>query len=92
MSVLNQTIQKIGDITQVIKEIADQTNLLALHAAIEAARAVSRWLPTKCVTWRSAPPSARWILCIWLATFRRRPHRRSRRWIERSLKWSRAFG
>jgi len=36
---LNQAILKIGDITQVIKEIADQTNLLALNAAIEAARA-----------------------------------------------------
>jgi methyl-accepting chemotaxis protein len=31
--------QEIGNITQVIKEIADQTNLLALNAAIEAARA-----------------------------------------------------
>ncbi|MFA7241881.1 MAG: methyl-accepting chemotaxis protein [Sulfuricellaceae bacterium] len=36
---LNLAIQKIGDVTQVIKEIADQTNLLALNAAIEAARA-----------------------------------------------------
>jgi PAS domain S-box-containing protein len=36
---LNQAIAKIGDITQVIREIADQTNLLALNAAIEAARA-----------------------------------------------------
>lgn len=33
------SIEKIGNITQVIKEIADQTNLLALNAAIEAARA-----------------------------------------------------
>ena len=31
--------QEIGDITNVIKDIADQTNLLALNAAIEAARA-----------------------------------------------------
>ncbi len=36
---LNEAIAKIGDITQVIREIADQTNLLALNAAIEAARA-----------------------------------------------------
>ena len=36
---LNQSIEKIGNITQSIKEIADQTNLLALNAAIEAARA-----------------------------------------------------
>ncbi len=36
---LKTAIQKIGDISQVIKEIADQTNLLALNAAIEAARA-----------------------------------------------------
>lgn len=36
---LNQSIEKIGIITQSIKEIADQTNLLALNAAIEAARA-----------------------------------------------------
>jgi aerotaxis receptor len=39
ISELNQAIAKIGDISQVIKEIADQTNLLALNAAIEAARA-----------------------------------------------------
>ncbi|MGL5410554.1 MAG: methyl-accepting chemotaxis protein, partial [Shewanella sp.] len=31
--------KQIGDVLQVIKEIADQTNLLALNAAIEAARA-----------------------------------------------------
>lgn len=36
---LDKAVTKIGDITQVIKEIADQTNLLALNAAIEAARA-----------------------------------------------------
>jgi methyl-accepting chemotaxis protein len=36
---LNDSIQKIGQITTVIKEIAEQTNLLALNAAIEAARA-----------------------------------------------------
>ena len=36
---LSTSIQKVGEITKVIKEIADQTNLLALNAAIEAARA-----------------------------------------------------
>ncbi|MDR0775396.1 MAG: methyl-accepting chemotaxis protein [Azonexus sp.] len=36
---LNQSIDKIGDITRVIADIASQTNLLALNAAIEAARA-----------------------------------------------------
>lgn len=39
ISELNVSIEKIGAITQTIKEIADQTNLLALNAAIEAARA-----------------------------------------------------
>ncbi len=39
VSHLNDSIQKIGQMTTVIKEIADQTNLLALNAAIEAARA-----------------------------------------------------
>jgi PAS domain S-box-containing protein len=39
ISELKEEIQKIGDITKAIKEIADQTNLLALNAAIEAARA-----------------------------------------------------
>ncbi|OHC65885.1 MAG: hypothetical protein A2045_13790 [Rhodocyclales bacterium GWA2_65_20] len=36
---LSDAIQRIDQITRVIKEIADQTNLLALNAAIEAARA-----------------------------------------------------
>lgn len=36
---LSEAINKITDVTRVIKEIADQTNLLALNAAIEAARA-----------------------------------------------------
>ncbi len=36
---LSESIDRVGEITQVIKDIADQTNLLALNAAIEAARA-----------------------------------------------------
>jgi aerotaxis receptor len=36
---LNESIQRIGQISLTIKEVAEQTNLLALNAAIEAARA-----------------------------------------------------
>lgn len=39
ISSLAQKTDQIGEITQVINDIADQTNLLALNAAIEAARA-----------------------------------------------------
>ena len=36
---LNTAIQRIGNVSKMIKGIAEQTNLLALNAAIEAARA-----------------------------------------------------
>ncbi|HXG30708.1 MAG TPA: methyl-accepting chemotaxis protein [Thermodesulfobacteriota bacterium] len=39
MSSLGDRSKQIGEIVNVIKDIADQTNLLALNAAIEAARA-----------------------------------------------------
>jgi methyl-accepting chemotaxis protein len=39
MESLGERSKQIGDIVNVIKDIADQTNLLALNAAIEAARA-----------------------------------------------------
>ena len=39
VQLLGQRGQQIGEIVEVIQEIADQTNLLALNASIEAARA-----------------------------------------------------
>jgi methyl-accepting chemotaxis protein len=39
MNSLNDDSTKVGEIVEVIDDIADQTNLLALNAAIEAARA-----------------------------------------------------
>ena len=42
IQLLNNKSKQIGDILEVIQNIADQTNLLALNAAIEAARAGAR--------------------------------------------------
>ena len=39
MTVLGESAQKIGRVTETITEISEQTNLLALNATIEAARA-----------------------------------------------------
>ena len=58
MQVINQNSKQIGNILNVITEIANQTNLLSLNAAIEAgstARA-SPWWPRKCASWPSAAP------------------------------------
>ena len=39
IATLNATVEEIGDVVDLIRNIADQTNLLALNATIEAARA-----------------------------------------------------
>ncbi len=39
IATLNATVEEIGDVVDLIRDIADQTNLLALNATIEAARA-----------------------------------------------------
>src|SRR5690606_25078097 len=39
IAALAEAAQKIGDVVQLIRDIAGQTNLLALNATIEAARA-----------------------------------------------------
>ena len=42
VSNLNGVVERVGDVTRLISEIAAQTNLLALNATIEAARACER--------------------------------------------------
>ena len=39
MRSLAEAAQRIGDVVQLINDVASQTNLLALNATIEAARA-----------------------------------------------------
>jgi len=46
MEALGSQAEDIGQIMNVISDIADQTNLLALNAAIEAARAGQRRMPS----------------------------------------------
>ncbi len=61
MGRIEQASREIGQITNVIDEIAFQTNLLALNAGVEAAgpemraRALPSW-HRKCGSWRSVPP------------------------------------
>jgi hypothetical protein len=57
---LARRVESIGQIMDVITDIADQTNLLALNAAIEAAAratpgAASPWSPTRCASWPKRP-------------------------------------
>lgn len=47
MAELTETVQEIGEVVSLIRNIAGQTNLLALNATIEAARGQSR--PRFCV-------------------------------------------
>jgi methyl-accepting chemotaxis protein len=60
MGRLGTRAESIGQILNVISDIADQTNLLALNAAIEAAAratpgAASPWSPTRCASWPRRP-------------------------------------
>jgi methyl-accepting chemotaxis protein len=61
---LGEETHGIGEVVQIIQEIAGQTNLLALNAAIEAAGAGEQgkglpWSRKRCGNWPSAPQNLR---------------------------------